>query len=108
MAYRAVHVLTAQHEFHGLADQLRRQDAEDLRPGEKAFRAEAAAEVRAANMDLVRRDAEQPGDSSLRHRKALARRIDRQRVAVPRHDDRMRLHGIVILRRRLVGRIDPL
>ena len=51
-------------------------------------------------------NAEQSGDASLRHREALARRVDGQRVAVPCRHDRVRLHRVVILRRRLVGRVD--
>ena len=58
-------------------------------------------------MDVRGRDAEQSGDPPLRHDQALARRIDRQLVAVPRRDDGVRLHGVVILRRRFVGRLDP-
>jgi hypothetical protein len=39
----------------------------------------------------------------LRHRHTLTRRIDRERIALPRGNNRMRLHRIVILRRGLVG-----
>ena len=49
-----------------------------------------------------------PAIARLRHRQALARRVDRQAVAVPCRDDGVRLHRVVILRRRLVGRVDPL
>ena len=107
MADRAVHLLTAQHEFDRLADQPRRQDAEHLRSGDKTLGAETAAEEGAADMDIRRRNAEQSGDPHLRHRHALARRIDRQPVAVPACHDRVRLHRIVVLRRRLIGRLDP-
>ena len=48
-----------------------------------------------------------PAMRVLRHGQALARRVDRQRVAVPGGDDGVRLHRVVILRRRLVGRVDP-
>ena len=37
MADRAVHLFTAQHELDRLADQPRRQDAEDLRPRDQAL-----------------------------------------------------------------------
>ena len=77
-------------------------------PGDQALGAEAAAEERAADMDVLRRDAEQSGDPPLRHGEALARRIDRERIAVPCRHDRVRLHRIVVLRRRLVGRLDAL
>src|SRR6267154_4963138 len=83
VADRTVHMFTAQHELDRLADQPRRQDAKDLRSGNQSLGAEAAAEVRAADMDLVRRDAEQPRDPSLRHGETLARRVNRQAVAIP-------------------------
>ena len=53
MAHRAVHVFTAQHQLDRFADQLRRQDAEQLRSRDEAFRAEAAAEIGAADMNLL-------------------------------------------------------
>jgi hypothetical protein len=97
MAHRAVQVFTAQYELDRPADQPRRHDTENLRSRDQAFRAEAASEERAANMNLVRRDAKQSGDAALRHRESLARRIDRQRIAVPRRHDGVGLHRIVIL-----------
>ncbi len=108
MAHRSVHVFTAQHELHGLADQPGCQDAEHLRSLHEALGAEAAAQEGAADMDFLRRDAEQSRDPPLRHGEALARRIDRQRIAVPCRDDGMRLHRVVVLGRRLVGRFDAL
>src|SRR5258708_36244279 len=107
MAHRTVHVLAAQHELDRLADQSGRHDAEDLRPGDQALAAEAAAQEGAANMDLLRGDAEEPRDPPLSQGEALAWRIDGQRIAAPRRDDRVGLHGIVVLGGRLVGRIDP-
>ena len=108
MADRAVHLFAAQHELDRPADQSSRHDAEDLRPGDQALGAEAAAEEGAADMNLLRGDAEQSRDPPLGHGEALARRIDRQRVAVPRRHDGVRLHGVVVLGGRLVGRIDAL
>ncbi len=58
-------------------------------------------------MDVLARDAEQAGDPVLGPGEALARRVDREPVAVPCRDDGVRLHRIVVLRRRLVGRLDP-
>ncbi len=106
MAYRAVHLFTAQHEFDRSADQSGRHDAEDLRPGHQALGAEAASQKGAANVDLLRGDAEQPRDPSLGHGEGLARRIDRQHIAVPRRHDGVRLHGVVVLGGRFVGCID--
>ena len=108
VSHRAVHLLAAQHQLDRLSHHTRGDDAENLRPGDEALGAEAAAEERTADVDLVGRDPEQFRDAPLRHDEALARRVDRERVAVPRRHDRMRLHGVVILRRGLVGRRDPL
>ena len=92
----------------GLADEARRQDAEHLRPGHEALGAEAAAEERAADVDVLRAGCRtSPASAPLRHGEALARRVDGQRVAVPCGHDRVRLHRVVVLRRRLVGRVDP-
>ena len=52
-------------------------------PGDQALGAEAAAQERTADMDVLRRDAEQSGDAPLRHRQTLARRIDRQTYRRP-------------------------
>ena len=49
---------------------------------------------------------EQLGGARLRQRQALRRHVDRQRLALPGDHDRMRLHRIVILRRRLIGPVD--
>ena len=98
MAYGAIHLLAAQHQLDWPADQPGRQNAEQLRPGDEALGAEAAAEERAANMDIPWWHAEQSSDPRLGHGEALARRIDRQCVAVPSRDNRVRLHRIVILR----------
>jgi hypothetical protein len=54
-------------------------------------------------VNLIGRYAEQSGKTPLRHRHTLTRRIDRERIALPRGNNRMRLHRIVILRRGLVG-----
>ena len=59
-------------------------------------------------MNLVRRDAEQSGDPPLGHGETLSRRIDGQRIAIPCRHDGVRLHGIVVLGGRLIGRVDAL
>ncbi len=108
MSHRTKHLLAPQHQLDRFTHQTGRHDAEHLRAGDHAFGAEAAAEEWTADMDFVRRDAEQSGEPPLRHGKTLARRIDRQRIAIPCGDDRMRLHCVVILRSGLVGRFDAL
>ena len=108
MSHRTKHLLAAEHQLDRLSHHAGRHDAEHLRSGDHAFGAEAAAEERTADVDLVRGDSEKSCDAPLRHGKTLARRIDRQRIAVPCGDDRMRLHRVVILRSGLVGRFDAL
>ncbi len=108
MSHRTKHLLATQHQLDRFTDHAGRHDAEHLRAGDHAFGAEAAAEERTADMDLVRGDPEQSRDAPLRQRKTLARRIDRQRIAIPCGDDRMWLHGVVILRSGLVGCFDAL
>src|SRR3982074_239446 len=80
MAHRTVHVFTAQHELDRPADQPGRQDAKDLRSRNQAFRSEAATQEGAANMDLLRRDAEQSRDPSLGHGEALSPRLRAERT----------------------------
>ena len=106
MADRPVHLVAPQHELDRAPDQPGGENAEDLRAGDHPLRAEAAAQERAADMDLFRRQAEQAGEAAARHLQALARRVDRQRLAVPGRDDRMRLQGVVVLRRGLIGGVD--
>ena len=50
----AIHVFAAQHELDRPADHSSRHDAEDLWPGDQAFRSEAATQEGAADMNLVR------------------------------------------------------
>ncbi len=106
MADGPVHLVAAKHQLDRSADQPGRQNAEDLRPGDEALGAEPTAQKGAADVDVLRRDAEEPGDPCLRHGHALAGHIDGEPVAVPCGDDRVRLHRVVVLRRRLVGRLD--
>ena len=84
MADRPVHLVAAQHQLDRPPDHPGGEDAQHLRPGDHALRAEAAAEEGAADMDLLRREAEQPGDAAARHLQALARHVDRQRNRRPR------------------------
>src|SRR5215472_1672845 len=76
MPDRTEHLLAAQHELDRPARDAGRDGAENLRSGDEAFAAEPAAEERAANVNLVRRDAEHGGKTRPRHRETLARRID--------------------------------
>ena len=103
----AEHLLSPQHQLDRAADEAGGHDAEDLRPLDQPLRPEAAAEERAADVDALGRNAEQPGDASLCHRHALARRVDGQGVAVPRRHDGVGLQRVVVLRRRFVDRLDP-
>src|ERR1700756_1435920 len=106
MADRAEHLLATQYELYRSVDQLCRQDAKHDRAGDQPLAAKTAAEEGTADVDVGRRKTQKARDPPPRQRKALCRRIDRETVAVPGDDDRMRLHRIVILRRRLVGCLD--
>ena len=107
MPDRAEHLLAPGDQLDRTADQAGGHDAQHLRRPDGALGAEAAAEERALNMDVGGVDAEQAGDPGLRHRHPLARRIEEQPVAVPARHHRVRLHRVVVLRRRVVGRLDP-
>ena len=108
MAGGAIHLLAAQHELDRPADHTGRNDAKNLRTGDKSFGAKTTADEGAADVDLVRRHAEQTRQTALGHRQALGRRVDRECVTVPVGDDGVGFHGVVILRWCLVGRIDVL
>ncbi len=73
-----------------------------MRPVEDRLGAEAAAEEGRADDDVFGGNAEigAIGGAAQRHR--LVRHVDRHLVAVPGGNHGMRLHGVVILRRRLV------
>src|ERR1700756_4574457 len=75
VADRTVHLLAPQHELDRLSNHAGREDAENLRSGDQAFAAEAAAEERAADVNVIRRDSEQAGKTPLRNGETLARRI---------------------------------
>ncbi len=106
--HRPEHLLAAQDQLNGPVHQPRRQDPEHLRPLYDALAAEAAAQIRTADEDVVGRDAEQCGQAHLCHGHALARRVQNEAVAVPLRHDRVGLNRVVILRRRLIDRIDAL
>src|SRR5215470_6781153 len=103
-----VHLLAAEHELDGPINHARGHDAENLRPRDQALAAEAAAEERAADMNVCGWNAKQASDARLRQSKALAWRVNCEPVAVPGRNDRVWLDGIVVLRWCLVGYIDHL
>ena len=103
----AEHLLAPQHQLHRTAHQPRSHDAQDLRPREHALGPKAAAQIRAADVNVLGRDAEQPGDPPAGHRHRLAGRIQLQLVSIPCRHNRVRLHCIVILRWRLVHIVSP-
>ena len=107
MADRAVHLFPAQHQLHRPPDQAGGQDAQHLRPGNHALGAEPAAQKRAADQDVLRRDPEQPGDPPLRPGQALARRVHQKTVTVPGGHDGVRFHCVVVLGGGLIDRLDP-
>ena len=106
VAHRTEHLVAPEHELDWSAHGAGGNGTENLRSGHQTFGAEAAAEERTADVNLIGRYAEQSGKTPLRHRHTLTRRIDRERIALPRGNNRMRLHRIVILRRGLIGPSD--
>ena len=106
MADRPEHLGARQHQLHRTARHARRKHAQDMRPCQDRFRSEAAADEWRANEHVFRRDAEEAGVGSTGHVRRLVRRVERQAVAVPRCNDGVRLHRVVVLRRRFVGRVD--
>ena len=106
MADRPEHLGARQHQLHRTARHARREHAQDMRPCQDRFRSEAAADERRANEHVFRRDAEEAGVGRTGHVRRLVRRVERQAVAVPRRNDGVRLHRVVVLRRRFVGRVD--
>ena len=104
MADRAVHLGTGQRELDRPVEHARGEDGEDLRAVEDRLGAKAAAEERRADDDVFRRNAEISGVGRATHRQRLAGHVERDVIAVPSGDDGVRLHGIVVLRRRdIVG-----
>src|SRR5271155_4591340 len=58
VADRTVHLLPPQDELDRLSNHAGRDDAENLRSGDQALATETAAEKRAADVNVVRRDSE--------------------------------------------------
>src|SRR6266849_1873429 len=70
------HLLPTEHQLDRPSHHAGRHDAENLRSGDQAFGAEAAAQERTADVDLVWGNPEKSGETPLRHGKTLARRVD--------------------------------
>src|SRR5262249_27288534 len=83
MADGSVHLLAAEHEFNGPIHQARGHNAEDLRSRDQALAAKAAAEERAANMDVLGWNTKQSGNARLCQSKTLAWRVDGELIAIP-------------------------
>ena len=99
MADRAVHLLAAQHQLDRPADQPRRQDAENLRPGQQPFEPNPPPRKGLRIWMFSGGMPNEPGRRPCGHGQALARRVDRQPVAVPGGHDGVRLHRVVVLGR---------
>ena len=106
MANGSVKLLPFQHELDRPAHEPRRQNSKNLRPGDQALAAKAAAQERAANLNLLGGNPEETRNAPQCHGEALARRIDDEGVALPCDYDRVGLHGVVVLERSLVGGVD--
>ncbi len=106
MADRPEHLVARQRQLDRAAELAGGEDGQRVRPGHVRLGAEAAAEERAADMDVLRRNPEEPGIAHPRQHDRLVGRVERQAVAVPLRDHRVRLHGVVVLVRRLVFGLD--
>jgi hypothetical protein len=106
MSVREEELLARQPQLHRPLDLVRcERCGKDVRP-RRSFAAERAADERRHDLDIFFRDAER-----FRHRGAdredvLRRVVQRELVAFPRRDERMRLHRIVMLVWRAIGLID--
>ncbi len=108
MADGTEHLVAPQHQLHRPARHPGRHDAEDLRALHQRLRAEAAAQEGRADQDVGGVQAEQLRDAALAHGEGLAGRVDDELVAVPLRHDGVRLHGVMVLGRRLVGGVEAL
>ena len=96
---RPEHLTPTQGELHwppDLAGGHRRQH--DMRP-DRPFAAEAAPDEMGDDPDILRRNLEQVGDAFAHPEYALAGIEERQVIAFPCRDGRMRLHRVVCLDR---------
>src|SRR5262249_18265410 len=66
MSDRTKHLFAAEHQLDRSPDHPGGHDAEHLWSGDQTFGAEATAEERTANVDVLWRDAKEPGDAPLR------------------------------------------
>src|SRR5262249_21842607 len=108
MADGTIHLLAAEHELNGPVDQARRHDAQHLRSRDQALASEAAAEERAADMDMIGRNSEQASNPRRRQREAVSWSADGELVAFRRGGDRGRLDRIGKSGGRLTGALDHL
>ncbi|SCD39476.1 hypothetical protein GA0115246_101271, partial [Streptomyces sp. SolWspMP-sol7th] len=95
-----------QGEFDGPPDVQRRERGEDGLRARGALGAEAAADVRGVDGDVLFRHAEERGEGGADGVGALAAVVDDESSRLPRGDARVRLHGVVVERGDAVGAVD--
>lgn len=100
MPDRAEHLRPRQRQLDRPLQHAGRQDRQNLRPVEDRLGAEATAQEWRAQQHILDRNAEIRRIGRAAQGKRLVGHVDRQPVAVPLRDDRMRLHRVVILRGR--------
>jgi hypothetical protein len=102
----AEHLLARQRDLDRALELARRQCRQDRIGIDRQLAAEAAADELAHHLDILRRDLERRGDRMLGAGDQLGGAVDGQPVAVPRRKAGRRLHRVVALVGRGVGRVD--
>ena len=101
------HLLAREGELHRPAGHgPRGHDRQHRRRVDDALGAEAAADERRRHVDLLGLEPEQAGDRVAHAVDALRRLVEAQRAVLPAGHGRVRLHRVVVLDRRAVGRLD--
>ena len=105
-ADRPEHLRPRKRELHRTSCALRRQRGEHHMRPRRAFAAEAAADEGRDDPHALGRDAERLRHRFTHARDVLRRVVEREPLALPRRDRRVRLHRVVRLHRRGIGLLD--
>ena len=106
MAGGEEHLLAGEHELDGLADMTRgKRRQRHMRPCPQA-RAEGAADEGTDDLDVLGGQAEDRSDLGLLIHEKLALAPQRQPIAVPGSDRRVRLHRIVVFTGDVIDFVD--
>ena len=104
--HRAPHLRPFQCQLHRLLHRLRRHRRQNDMGPRRSLAAKSASGIRALHVHVVQRNPQRAGDRHLVACNVLGRVIDVQLVAFPPRQGGMRLHGIVMLKRRRIGLVE--